>query len=728
VASDVRRNRLLWFLAAIFLIKLSVVWQLRDHPLLQPDAGLDTSVYAALATRAAGGDLALGPGLYFVSPLYIYFLAAVLAVFHSFLAARIVQIALGTAAVGLVFVAARAWFGRRAAWIAAALAALTGVFTFFEALILQAALDPFLTAAALAALAVALTRNGPAHVGKRADGYTHARPDRLRQGYGESAEARSAKAEGRAYSSLFAGLAFGLHIVNRPNVLIPSLTIVALLAVTRRWRPALLVSAGLILALMPMTLRNAAVAGDWSPVSSHGGLNFFIGNNAEADGTYHHVAGITPNIQGQQEDARRVAERAVGRRLDDGEVSAYFYGLGWQWIREHPRAAAALFARKLLYVFNRAHIVLNYSYPFYAYDMPSGLALLPAGAWLLVPLGIAGLVVAAPRDRLRDYLIWASFVPAYAIGVAVFFVSERYRLPLLVPLCASAGGFVDWAWRSFRVKAEEIAALSTLVLFAAIANWPLHLDDGRAEERTRMAEQLVLQDRYAEAEQWTAKAEEGNPHRGELHFRVARLLLAHGQVDAAIRHFEKALAIDPAQPEVEYGLGQALVDANRPAEAIPHLRRALNAGVRIDLAGFDLARALAATGDRAGAIRALQAVRPANEQDADSWYALGQLAMELDAPPLAATFFTRAVAAAPQAPQARQGLGLALATMDRYPEAVPQLEESVRLNPSDPVAQLNLAVAYAQVGRTDDARTHAREALRLKPDYQKAGEFLTLLK
>ena len=698
-----------WFLAAVFLIKLAVVWQLRDHPLLQPNAGLDTSVYATLAARVAAGDLALGPGLYFVSPLYIYFLAAILALFGSYTAARVLQVALGTAAVGLIFVAGRAWFGRRAAWIAATLAALTGVFTFFETLLLQAALDPFLTAAASAALALALTRP-----------------------------------EARRWF-LLTGLAFGIHTLNRPNVMIPAIAIVGLLAVARRWRPALLMCAGLFVALLPVTMRNVAVAGDWSPVSSHGGLNFYIGNNPEADGTYHHVEGITPNIQGQQQDARRVAEQAVGRPLDDGEVSAYFYGLGWQWIRQHPGAAAALFARKMLYLFNRAHIFLNYSSPFYARDMRTVLLVLIVGAWLLVPLGGAGLIAAAPRDRIVPYLIWVSFMPAYAVSVAVFFVSERYRLPLLVPLCAGAGAFVDWGLglfhlkaqatgdreegtRGFRLQAQETTAVVVAAVLFAIANWPLGLDDGRAEERTRMAEQLVAHDRYDEAERWTAKAEQGHPRPGVLHFRVARLLLLHRQVDAAIRHFEKASAIDPSQPEVEYGLGQALVDGGRSTEAIPHLQRALKAGVRVDLAGFDLARAQAATGDRTGAVRTLQSVRPENEQDAESWYTLGQLAMQLQAPALAETFLERAIAAAPGASKPRQDLGLALAMMNRYAEAVPQFEQGVLLDPADPAAQLNLAVAYAQVGRIVDARAHAEAALRLKPDYPKAREFLALLK
>ena len=60
-------------------------------------------------------------------------------------AVRFGQIVLGTAAVGLL--ADGAPMARtRAAWIAGGLAAFCGLFTFYEVLILQAALEPFLTA------------------------------------------------------------------------------------------------------------------------------------------------------------------------------------------------------------------------------------------------------------------------------------------------------------------------------------------------------------------------------------------------------------------------------------------------------------------------------------------------------------------------------------------------------------------------------------------------------
>src|SRR5262245_16725822 len=257
-------------IAATLALKLAVLQQLSGHVLVQPDAGLDTTTYVGLAERVAGGDVTLGPGLYFVSPLYIYFVAAILSVLHTFTAVRIVQIALGTAGVAFVYIAAAEWFGRRAAFAAAVLYTLTGIFTFYESLLIQSALDPALTAAALACLAVGLKRSN-------------------RRGIA------------------LAGFVLGVQSSNRPNVAIPAAAIFVLLAATRRLSLAIRLALGFAVALAPLALRNAAVADDWSPLPSHGGLNFYIGNNGAATGAYVAVPGITANLEGQQEDARKVA-------------------------------------------------------------------------------------------------------------------------------------------------------------------------------------------------------------------------------------------------------------------------------------------------------------------------------------------------------------------------------------------------------------------------------------
>jgi 4-amino-4-deoxy-L-arabinose transferase-like glycosyltransferase len=648
--------RLPLLLGAVFVLKLVIVVELRDHPLLQPDVGLDTAAYAGLARRVVAGDLALGPGLYFVSPLYIYFLAAGLAVTDSFTAVRVLQVALGAMSIGLVFLSARDWFGERTAWIAAGLAALTGLFTFYESLILQASLDAILTSAALLCVGRGLLT-------------------------------------GRWPWWGTAGLVFGLAILNRPNMAFGLAGIAAALLVTRRLRPLAIIVAGLLVGMAPVAMRNMVVSNQWSIgsafASSHGGLNFYIGNSESATGFYHQVPGITPNIKGQAEDARRVAEKALGRPVDDAEASSYFFGLAWTWIREHPVDAAGLFARKLRYTLSAHHIALPHSYPFYAYDAGTLLRFYAIGPWLLIPLGLVGMLFFAPgAPRRKDYLVWVSFVPGYAAGVAAFFIAERYRLPLLVPLCIGAGAAVDGvvrAWSNRRASTLAVPAFAFVVLLV-FSNWRLALHDGRWEEGLRLAEHLVTIGQYDEAVQWVERLESNAPRRG----RAA------------------------------YGVGVQLLAAKQDARAVRYLQRAFEVGV--PQSGYQLALALQQSGDLAGAARVIHDMTPGDTDGVETWLALGRLAMQAKAPAEAERFFRRAVAMQPDQASARVQYGLNLLVLDRCDAAIPELLEATRLDAKDPDSLAHLAYCEAKVGRIPDARAHAEAALALDPSHELARQ------
>ncbi len=636
--------------------------QLRDHPLLQPDVGLDTAAYAELARRVVAGDLALGPGLYFISPLYIYFLAAGLAVTDSFTAVRVLQVLLGTVSVGFVFLSARDWFGERAAWIAAGVATFTGLFTFYESLILQASLDVVLTSAALLCVTRGL-------ITRRRPWWTAA------------------------------GVVFGLAVLNRPNMAFGFAGIAVALLITRRVRPLALIVAGLAIGVAPVAIRNVVVSHQWSIraafASSHGGLNFYIGNRETATGFFHPVPGITPNIKGQAEDARRVAEKALGHPQSDAETSSYFFGLAWTWIRQHPIDAASLFARKLGYTFSAHHVALPHSYPYYAYDAGTMLRFYVIGPWLLIPLGLVGLVFfAPPPPRRRDYLIWAAFVPGYAVGVAAFFVAERYRLPLLVPLCIGSGAAIDAALRAFgsrRAAALAVPAMALVVLFV-LTNWRLPLHDGRWEEGLRLAEHLVTIGRYDEAEQLATTLEANAPRRG-----VA-----------------------------QYGVGVQLLAAQQAARALPLLQRAFASG--LPQSGYDLAVALQQTGDLAAAAGVIQNIKPSSTDDTEAWLRFGRLAMQVKAPAEAERFFRQAVAMQPDQAGARVQYGLNLLVLGRCDAAIPELAEAARLDPKDADVLAHLAYCEIKVGRAAEARTHAEAALTLNPGHALARQVIEAIR
>ena len=685
----------IWLFLAAFGARLVVFVQLSGHPLTQPDAGLDTTAYVQLAREVLGGNVALGPGLYYVSPLYIYFLAAVLALADSFAVVRLLQIALGSASVGLIYLTARQWHGERAARIAGALAAATGLFAFYEVLILQASIDAFLTSAALYFLTLAL-RAKPAATGR----------------------------------FMAAGVVWGLQTLNRPNVLLAALGVALVMIVgTRRLRPAALLLAGVLAGVSPVLVRNIVVSNQWSLVSSHGGLNFYIGNNERATGFYFPVPGVRPSIVGQEKDTRRIAERAYGRTVSDAEVSDYFFDRAWDWIKTNPGAAAALFAKKFAFAFHAKSIPLPQSYPFFAYDAGTALRFLAIGPWLLVPLGLIGIVAGASRAQAREYWVWASFVPLYAASIALFFIAERYRLPLLVPLAIGSGAAIDRAWRAVQQRdwTPILVGGAAAGLVALAVNSRAALDDGRWTEGLRLAERLVILERYDEAEHWAQWLETHHtPRPGAGYNGVGEQLLELGQTDRALAYLERGHRANPAEPRHDYDYGQALLKSGRAADAVPHLRHGFEAGIELPSGGYDYALALKETGDLAGAVAAIQRIHPAEDADVEAWLRLGRLAMESKAPAIAEPFFRRAAEIAPGMAAARLQYGLNLLVLTRYDAAARELSEAVRLDPRDADALARLAYCELQLGRTEEALGHARAALAINPNDPLARQLLTI--
>ena len=697
-----------WALFALaLLVRVVVVLQLHDHPLLQPVGRLDSGVFVDLARQLAGGDVALRGGTdgqaFFFAPLYVYFLGLVFALSGgSLLAAKLTQAALGAAACLLLTRSARPWFGERAALVGGLLLALTGPVVFHEAILLQSALDPFLTALALVAI-------------------THACTTRRGAAWG------------------VAGAAVGALALNRPNALVWGLLLAVGLpflargeALASRALRTLTFVAGLALAIAPATLRNLVVAGEPVAISSHGGLNFYIGNRAEADGTYRSVPGITPDLRGQARDARRLAEQQEGRPLGAREVDAHFRGLAWRWIRSQPLDAARLLARKIAYVLGATELALNYSYAYYARDEATLLRWLPLGAWLLVPLGLAGLADRAlasgdpgsDGDR-RAYLLWALAAPAYALSVAAFFVSARYRLPLLVPLAAGGGHalarLVSFAGaRRWHGLAAYAAALVPL---GALALWPHGLDDGRAEERTALLLSLVDSGQADEALRRLPAFEAAHPQRTLLLYRVGVALEENRRPGDAVAVLRRAAASED-RAEIRLALGQSLLDAGRGAEAVAHLRAAWQARVRPDVTGFDLARALVAAGNTAEAAEVLERLSLPSDADEPSALALVAVGFELRRPDLALRFADGGLAGHDESAALHEKRGLALAMLGRPAEAREALGRAAQLDPRGATARLNLAVVEAQLGHLDAARSLAREALALQPDYPRASGLL----
>jgi tetratricopeptide (TPR) repeat protein len=698
---------LLGLITVTLAVKAVALAQLGNHPLLQPLGELDTAYYVELAKKVAqGGPLAVAEP-FFVSPLYVFFLALVFKISGgSLMAARIGQILLGTMAMVFLYLTARQWFSERIAQIAAVLFALTGFLTFSEILLLQTALDPFLTSCAL---------------------YFVSRT----------------QIDDRRWPLVAAGISMGLFTLNRPNALAFGLGAAVLIAFMS-WRrtprrtgtsPARIAlgRSGIFLlslacVLIPNALRNYAVSGEAILISSHGGLNFFMGNHAGADGTYGSIAGITPSIAGQARDAKRIAEEATGRPMSTGEVSDYFYLLAGDWIMEHPVEGMTLFLRKIAILVNKTNVALNYSYTFYSQE-PTLLRFLIVGPWLLMPLGLVGLCLPSQRSKQKGFWVWASFVPIYGLSVAIFFVSDRYRAPLLVPLCITTAAAVGWLVDRLRSRrpAHLILPVVVLGLACTAANWNLKLNDGLDDERTIKAVWLIEQGDYSGAQEYAAGISSRHSHPGMLRFQMGMAFAAAGRLEDAIQQFRQALAINPEENAIHFALGQALASLKQPAEAIPHLTWAFDHGHEPKVSGPLLVWALASAGQTGEAVRRLSAFPDSFADQYGTALFLGALAFDGQVPIQAERWLRIATALGPDQPEAFAKLGATLLLSNRAQEAVSPLETAVRLEPQNAGAHRNLAVAYANCGRYAEARAQGVEALRLDPNDAQLQAFLKSL-
>jgi 4-amino-4-deoxy-L-arabinose transferase-like glycosyltransferase len=476
----------------------------------------DAEFFLALARRIAGGDVLLrGESLVF-SPLYFYFLGAVFAVVgesHRWVLA--LQFALGIGSALLVHRLAREIFGPLSALLTLALCAFYGLVLVYEGQLMDASFSVLLPSAFL---------------------FLFHRAGRSR----------------RATAWFPAGVVLGLFFLTRPNGLI-------FLPLAAAWvflrakesvpagRRAVATAAligGTALAVLPVTLRNRAVTGEPVLLTSHGGINFYVGNNEHATGFFTPPPGMPP-LPGvfNREIPRSVAERETGRTgMSDSEVSSYWFGRGFSFIRGNPAAFVRLTLRKTRALFNAREIPINVDFEFLR-EISSTLriAFVPYG--VVLPLGLIGM--ALPRGRRRENLFLHLYFASYALSVVLFFVTARYRLPLVPVLLVHAG----FALRTLLARVGEPRAAAAPAVALAALLVVVNADLGVRFDPAILAHgrgyTLQTMGREDEAVAYYEEALRLNPRLVLTHLHLARIHAFRGAFDAANRHYEAAARLSP---------------------------------------------------------------------------------------------------------------------------------------------------------------------------------------
>ncbi len=658
----------------------------------------DARGYDQWARRLAAGDW-IGTDVFYQAPLYPYVLGVVYAVFGADPGtARLVQAVIGAASAALLAVGAARLFGPRAGLIAGLTLALYAPAIFLDSLLQKSVLDVCFVTGIITAVAFVLTGD-----------------DR------------------RRWWAL-AGLAAGALALTRENALVLVAVIAAWIGLAApaarvgRARALALFLAGVVVALAPVAARNFAVSGEVYLTTSQFGPNFYIGNNAGADGSYQSLRFGRGSPEFERIDATELAERAAGRTLTPAEVSSYWTDQAMAFITEQPGAWLALMARKAALLVNAREAIDTESQESYAeWSWPLRLLGVATHFGVLVPLAVFGVWATwADRRRLAVFLAMAL---AFAASTVAFYVFARYRYPLvpLLVLFAAAGlAALPRLVASTPRPRLVLAGVGTLAV-AAVCQVPLlSASRSRAITETNLGTALYEAGRHDEAIARYRRAIDVQPDYVPAFNNLGVTLRAAGRTDEAIRAYRDGLALRDDYPDLHYNVANALLAVGRPDEAAAHLRKA--AVGTPDSAGVqnNLGLALVEKGQLAEAAVAFERAAALDPASPKAWRNLGNVRASLgdDAGAFAALSQAAALAAADA--ESHYDLGIFLLERNRHAEAVTAFANALRVRPDYAEAANNLGIAYGSLGDLDRAITQFEAALRMRPGFEDATRNLAM--
>ncbi len=657
------RRTLRWALivfAVALALRLVFVAEFRQSPLYTTpimDMEYHHNWATAIATQAEFVD-----GPFFRAPLYPIFLGAVYFIFGDApLTIRIIQALMGSLSTLLVFLIGLRAFNFKTGLVAGLALAAYGPLIFYDGQLLVPTLAILLNLLALLSLVKAWENPTAIHFA-------------------------------------LGGLLLGLSAIARPTVLLFALA-VFLWMLWRHFKGrsptslahVVVYGAAVLIPILPITVHNLAESGEFTLIGTYGGLNAYIGNNPSSDGVSAKLPGARRDWWGMMEDAERIAEQDCGRELSDAEQSTYWARKAAGTIASNPGWFLTHLFRKFILLVEGTELSNNFDLYFFAHRthllkllMWRSLIAFPWG--ILLPLAVAGLLLCRLWTTRQKTL--ALFLICYIPAVILFFVTARYRLPMvpvLVLFAAHAVVTIAAEWKQLR-PALRAAAVSTFLVMLVVCNTDVYSLAGQSEAQGlyTMASICEKQGDSVGGERYYRMALAKDSTLAEASNNLGLILTGRGAFDEASHLLQRAVRLAPGDYIMRYNLAYAYLEGGTPEEAVPLLKSVLEQIPGYTDAANNLGVAYLRLNQRDSAVAAYRHAVRENPAYADGYHSLGVVLSEMGETDSAIVYFRKGLQSAPIRADMHYRLGMLYVDRQATDSALVHLRSFLRYWHGDP--------------------------------------------
>lgn len=615
-----KKIQLLSLFLLAFLLRLVYLNQIRATPFFDSPV-IDAKMYDDHAMEIVRGDW-LGTKVFYHAPLYAYLLAFIYTIFgHNYYAVRIVQFFIGSLSCLLIYFIAKKIFNHKIGILASLIALTYGIFIFFEGELLRPFLIVFLSLLSILMLL-----------------WTVEKPN---------------------YKKWFVvGLILGFSAITRENILlfIPFVLFwIGIVFKGKKTRKQMLLYGmtfclGIIIVIIPVTLRNYYVGKDLVLISSQGGLNFYIGNNPEANKTIT----LQPGAEWDELASLPARKGGLGK---PSEQSNWFFSQAFRFIKREPLKWTGIMLKKFVFFLNAFEVTPNHDINFFKTHSPL-LRMLLGKFWKIIypfgivcPLAFVGIVLCF--KQWKKVLLLYLFIFTYMSSVILFHVRARYRVPVIPFLIIFGAYAIYWCFEIIKTKKYKFLIRPLLLFFVSF---------------------IVVNFNF-----YNIKKTSHLP----IHFSLGTAYSFKGQYEKAVDEFKKAIEINPNYVNAYNNLGMAYEEMGLFDKAIVEYKKAIQLKPNYKRAHGNLGSVY---GKKRLFDRAIAECKEAIEIDpayADAHNNLGIAYINKGWVDQAMTEFKKAIELEPNHMNAHYNLGLVYLVKKMYREAVNEFKKAIRIDPTD---------------------------------------------